>query len=138
MYESFFGLEARPFLASPLAERYYPAGSIEHARETVARCVERQLDGALVAVDQVRLGPVADQDDAGDVGSPDVVELDLQGAAEGDRLALHGDLGLRDAPVEVRRLPDLEARVTALVGGVARDRPVRAVGGRDPPAASLS
>ena len=39
MYESFFQLAARPFLAAPVAERYFPAASIEHARDTVMRCV---------------------------------------------------------------------------------------------------
>lgn len=48
MYESFFGLEARPFLASPIAERYYPAVSIEQARETVARCIERAEGPAVI------------------------------------------------------------------------------------------
>lgn len=41
MYESFFELEGRPFLASPIAERYYPAASIEHARKSALRCIER-------------------------------------------------------------------------------------------------
>ncbi len=48
MYESFFQLAARPFLSSPLAERYYPAGAVEHARETVVRCVERAEGPALI------------------------------------------------------------------------------------------
>ncbi|MFW6171581.1 MAG: AAA family ATPase, partial [Planctomycetota bacterium] len=41
MYESFFELEGRPFLASPIAERYYPAASAEHARKSALRCIER-------------------------------------------------------------------------------------------------
>ncbi|MFW6171846.1 MAG: ExeA family protein [Planctomycetota bacterium] len=41
MYESFFELEGRPFLASPIAERYYPAASAEHARVSALRCIER-------------------------------------------------------------------------------------------------
>ncbi len=48
MYESFFQLGSRPFLASPSAERYYPAASIEHARETVARCIERSEGPAVI------------------------------------------------------------------------------------------
>ncbi|NLX55767.1 MAG: AAA family ATPase [Planctomycetaceae bacterium] len=48
MYESFFQLAARPFLSSPLAERYYPAGAVERARETVVRCVERAEGPALI------------------------------------------------------------------------------------------
>ncbi|MGM0486951.1 MAG: ExeA family protein [Planctomycetota bacterium] len=41
MYESFFELEGRPFLACPIAERYYPAASAEHARKSALRCIER-------------------------------------------------------------------------------------------------
>ena len=41
MYESFFQFQDRPFLATPVADRYYPAASIEHARETILRCIER-------------------------------------------------------------------------------------------------
>jgi len=48
MYESFFQLAARPFLSTPTAERYFPAGSAEHARETVVRCVERGEGPALM------------------------------------------------------------------------------------------
>ena len=48
MYESFFQLAARPFLSSPMADRYFPAASVEHARETVTRCVERAEGPALI------------------------------------------------------------------------------------------
>lgn len=48
MYESLFRLHARPFLASPIAERYFPASSIEHARETVLRCLERGAGPAVI------------------------------------------------------------------------------------------
>jgi len=41
MYESFFGLRERPFAAAPKTERYFPAGSIENARRTIERCVDR-------------------------------------------------------------------------------------------------
>ncbi len=40
MYESFFKFAARPFLASPIADRYYPAAAIEHARESITRCLD--------------------------------------------------------------------------------------------------
>lgn len=48
MYESFFQLAARPFLPSPVADRYFPAASVEHARETVMRCVERAEGPSLI------------------------------------------------------------------------------------------
>jgi type II secretory pathway predicted ATPase ExeA len=48
MYESFFQLAARPFLSSPVADRYFPAASIEHARDTVTRCVERAEGPSLI------------------------------------------------------------------------------------------
>ncbi len=41
MYESFFGLSQRPFASAPLVERYFPASSIDGARQTLARCVDR-------------------------------------------------------------------------------------------------
>ncbi len=48
MYESFFHFQARPFHASPMADRYYPASSIEQARETIVRCVDRAEGPAVV------------------------------------------------------------------------------------------
>ncbi len=48
MYESFYQMTDRPFLAAPLADRYYPASSIDQARETVARCIERGTGPAVV------------------------------------------------------------------------------------------
>ncbi|MHB8970839.1 MAG: ExeA family protein [Pirellulaceae bacterium] len=48
MYESFFQFNARPFLPSPVADRYFPAASAEHARETVLRCVERAEGSAVI------------------------------------------------------------------------------------------
>ncbi|MHB8952437.1 MAG: ExeA family protein [Pirellulaceae bacterium] len=48
MYESFFRFEARPFLPSPLADRYFAAASVEHARETVTRCLERAEGAAMI------------------------------------------------------------------------------------------
>ena len=41
MYESFYGFTSRPFLAVPVKDRYFPAGSIEAARANLTRCVER-------------------------------------------------------------------------------------------------
>lgn len=52
MYESFFGLAGRPFLAAPRADRYYPAASIEAAREKLARSIGRAEGPGLV------IGPV--------------------------------------------------------------------------------
>ncbi len=48
MYESFFGLSQRPFAAAAAATRYFPASSIDSARETLARCVERAEGTGLV------------------------------------------------------------------------------------------
>jgi type II secretory pathway predicted ATPase ExeA len=41
MYEAFFGLREKPFSAAPRADRYFPASSIEAARRTIERCVDR-------------------------------------------------------------------------------------------------
>jgi type II secretory pathway predicted ATPase ExeA len=41
MYETYFNLQRRPFNPVPRPERYYPAASIEAARTTLARCIER-------------------------------------------------------------------------------------------------
>lgn len=41
MYESFFQFHDRPFAAAPRVDRYFPAASIEHARQTLARAVQR-------------------------------------------------------------------------------------------------
>lgn len=49
MYETFFRFRQRPFLASPTMERYFPAPAIEHARQSLLRCVERaQGTGVLI------------------------------------------------------------------------------------------
>ncbi|MEX2186035.1 MAG: AAA family ATPase [Pirellulales bacterium] len=50
--EDFFGLTGRPFAAAPRTDRYFPADSIEAARTTVVRAVERVEGPALV------IGPV--------------------------------------------------------------------------------
>jgi len=41
MYESFYSFSARPFLAVPVTNRYFPATSIESARQNLVRCIER-------------------------------------------------------------------------------------------------
>ena len=41
MYESFFGFERRPFPVAPATELYFPAASIEQARGTLTRLIER-------------------------------------------------------------------------------------------------
>ncbi len=50
MYDSFFGFQQRPFSAAPQAELYYPYASMETARDTLVRCIERsEGPGLLVA-----------------------------------------------------------------------------------------
>jgi general secretion pathway protein A len=41
MYESFFGFDRRPFASVPDADCYFPGTSIETARQTLFRCLER-------------------------------------------------------------------------------------------------
>lgn len=41
MYEAFFGLNGRPFVPSPLVERYFPAAAISFAAEALKRCIAR-------------------------------------------------------------------------------------------------
>ena len=41
MYETFFGFERRPFPVAPATDLYFPASSIEQARGTLARLIER-------------------------------------------------------------------------------------------------
>jgi type II secretory pathway predicted ATPase ExeA len=48
MYEAFFGFSQRPFAAAPLANRYFPAGSIDAARQSLARCIERSEGAGLL------------------------------------------------------------------------------------------
>lgn len=48
MYESFFGLRQRPFPSAPLVSRYVSVAGLEHARRTLARCIERAEGPALV------------------------------------------------------------------------------------------
>lgn len=48
MYEGFFKLHGRPFLAAPQTSRYFPATVIESARKTLARCIERGEGAGLI------------------------------------------------------------------------------------------
>lgn len=48
MYESCFQLERRPFVAAPQLESYFPAQSIESARQTLTRGIERGAGPGLV------------------------------------------------------------------------------------------
>ena len=41
MYESFFQLARRPFASAPRIDQFYPARSIETARQTLSRCIQR-------------------------------------------------------------------------------------------------
>ena len=55
MYELFYEFNDRPFAASPLVENYYPAESIEHARQTLIRVIER-AEGPGLVIGQAGLG----------------------------------------------------------------------------------
>jgi type II secretory pathway predicted ATPase ExeA len=48
MYEAFFKLQGRPFLAAPQTRRYFPATVIENARRTLCRCIERGEGAGLI------------------------------------------------------------------------------------------
>jgi type II secretory pathway predicted ATPase ExeA len=48
MYESHFLLSHRPFAAAPFADAYIPTGSLELARQTLIRCVDRAEGPGLV------------------------------------------------------------------------------------------
>jgi type II secretory pathway predicted ATPase ExeA len=48
MYESLFEFSERPFAAAPHPASYVPQASIEHARQTLVRCVERAEGVGLV------------------------------------------------------------------------------------------
>jgi len=41
MYEDSFGLSTRPFASVPQVDHYFPGATIEAARHTLARCIER-------------------------------------------------------------------------------------------------
>jgi type II secretory pathway predicted ATPase ExeA len=48
MYESLYGMHRRPFLAAPSPGRYFAAASIENARLTLTRCIERAAGGGMI------------------------------------------------------------------------------------------
>ncbi|HZL91963.1 MAG TPA: AAA family ATPase [Pirellulaceae bacterium] len=48
MYESLFQFRERPFAAAPQTASYVPLGSIEQARQTLVRCIERAEGVGLV------------------------------------------------------------------------------------------
>jgi len=48
MYEACFGLSKRPFASVPRVDEYFPAATIEAARTTLIRCIERAEGTALV------------------------------------------------------------------------------------------
>jgi type II secretory pathway predicted ATPase ExeA len=48
MYDGCFGLNRRPFTSVPQADQYFPAGTIENARTTLARCIQRGEGAGLV------------------------------------------------------------------------------------------
>ena len=48
MYEAYFGLQSRPFVAGPRPERYFPASAIEAARQVLGRCIERSEGAGLL------------------------------------------------------------------------------------------
>ena len=48
MYESFFSLRHRPFLAAPDVYHHYPSTIAEQARSSLLRCMERGQGPALV------------------------------------------------------------------------------------------
>lgn len=48
MYEASFGLVKRPFAPAPRGDCYYPAATIEAARQTLVRCIQRAEGAAMV------------------------------------------------------------------------------------------
>lgn len=48
MYETSFGLVKRPFAPAPRGDCYYPAATIEAARQTLVRCIQRAEGAAMV------------------------------------------------------------------------------------------
>jgi type II secretory pathway predicted ATPase ExeA len=48
MYGGCFGLTRRPFASVPQADQYFPAATIENARTTLARCIQRGEGAGLV------------------------------------------------------------------------------------------
>lgn len=48
MYDGCFGLNRRPFASVPQADLYFPASTIESARTTLARCIQRGEGAGLI------------------------------------------------------------------------------------------
>lgn len=48
MYEGYFKLQDRPFLAAPTTSRYFPGRSIGQARATISRCIDRGEGAACI------------------------------------------------------------------------------------------
>ena len=48
MYDAYFDFSRRPFASVPQADRYFPGSTIEAARQTLARCVERGEGAGMV------------------------------------------------------------------------------------------
>lgn len=48
MYESYFGLDNRPFASIARTDRYFPAEAIEYARQTLIRCIQRAEGAGIV------------------------------------------------------------------------------------------
>ena len=55
MYEAFFQFAHRPFAAVPQVEAYFPAASIEAARESLTRCIGR-AEGTGLLIGQAGIG----------------------------------------------------------------------------------
>jgi type II secretory pathway predicted ATPase ExeA len=55
MYETYFNLSQRPFAAAPRVDHYFPAATIDGARTTLIRCIER-AEGAATAIGPSGIG----------------------------------------------------------------------------------
>ena len=55
MYESFFGFTRHPFAATPQPYFYFPAPTIESAKKTVSRCIQR-CEGPVLVIGQAGMG----------------------------------------------------------------------------------
>ena len=48
MYDAYFNFDRRPFVSVPHVEQYFAASSMEAARQTIARCIQRGQGAAIV------------------------------------------------------------------------------------------
>ncbi len=55
MYESFFGLNRRPFCVAPAVDRYFPVANSDATRQALARCIDR-AEGVGLLVSDAGLG----------------------------------------------------------------------------------